>query len=55
MIAHIMVNGRLNSWFLEESVEILLHIVQVCKTEILKALVPVIGPALLVSEVESGR
>lgn len=55
MIAHVMVIGGLDSWILEESMEVLLHIVQVRETEVLKALVPVIGPTLLVSGVGSGR
>jgi hypothetical protein len=49
MIAHIMLIGGLNIWLLEESVEVLLHIIQICETEVLEALVPVIGPASLVS------
>lgn len=49
MIAHIMLIGGLNIWLLEESVEVLFHIIQICETEVLEALVPVIGPALLVS------
>lgn len=49
MIAHIMIIGRLEIRLLEESVEILFHIIQVCETEVLEALVPVIGPKLLVS------
>lgn len=49
MIAHIMLIGGSKIWLLEESVEVLLHIIQVCETEVLEALVPVIGPALLVS------
>ena len=55
MIAHIMLVGGLEIWLLEESVEILLHIIQVCEAEVLEALVPVIGPALLVSGVKSGK
>lgn len=53
MIAHIMLIRGLNIWFLEESVEVLLHIIQICETEVLEALVPVIGPALLVSGLKS--
>lgn len=55
MIAHIMLIGGLKIWLLEESVEVLFHIIQVCESEVLEALIPVIGPALLVSSVESGR
>lgn len=55
MIAHIMLIGGLEIWLLEESVEVLLHIIQVCEAEVLEALVPVIGPALLVSGVKSGK
>jgi hypothetical protein len=43
-----MPNRGLKFWFLEERVEVLLHIIKVREAEVLKTLVPVIGPALLI-------
>lgn len=55
MVTHIMLIGRHKTWALKEIVEVLLHVVQVCETEILEALVPIVRPTLLVSEVASGK